>query len=73
MRPKPWRPQAACPEVPCRLAPLDHPWCVERALARTLDEGVPAAVVSPVTMGGDGLDPEFEGASWDKIREAIYA
>jgi len=22
------------PEVPCRLAPLDHPWCVETALRR---------------------------------------
>jgi 3-deoxy-D-manno-octulosonic-acid transferase len=23
------------PDIPCRLAPLDHPWCVEAALART--------------------------------------
>jgi len=23
------------PDVPCRLAPLDHPWCVDTALART--------------------------------------
>jgi 3-deoxy-D-manno-octulosonic-acid transferase len=29
------------PEVPCQLAPLDHPWCVERALARAR----PAALV----------------------------
>jgi 3-deoxy-D-manno-octulosonic-acid transferase len=31
----------ARPEVPCRLAPLDHPWCVERALAKVR----PAALV----------------------------
>jgi 3-deoxy-D-manno-octulosonic-acid transferase len=31
----------ARPEVPCQLAPLDHPWCVERALARVR----PAALV----------------------------
>ncbi len=24
----------ARPEVPCQLAPLDHPWCVEAALHR---------------------------------------
>jgi 3-deoxy-D-manno-octulosonic-acid transferase len=29
------------PEVPCHLAPLDHPWCVEAALARVQ----PAALV----------------------------
>ena len=23
-----------CPEVPCHLAPIDHPWCVDAALAR---------------------------------------
>ena len=46
---------------------------IEQSLARTLDEGAPVVVVRPVTMGGEGLDPEFEGASWDKIREAIYA
>jgi 3-deoxy-D-manno-octulosonic-acid transferase len=31
----------ALPDVPCALAPLDHPWCVEAALART----APAALV----------------------------
>jgi 3-deoxy-D-manno-octulosonic-acid transferase len=29
------------PDIPCRLAPLDHPWCVEAALSRTR----PAALV----------------------------
>jgi 3-deoxy-D-manno-octulosonic-acid transferase len=33
--------RGARPEVPCQLAPLDHPWCVERALARAR----PAALV----------------------------
>jgi 3-deoxy-D-manno-octulosonic-acid transferase len=33
--------RAAHPEVPCHLAPLDHPWCVEAALARVQ----PAALV----------------------------
>ncbi len=31
----------AHPEIPCHLAPLDHPWCVESALARVQ----PAALV----------------------------
>jgi 3-deoxy-D-manno-octulosonic-acid transferase len=31
----------ARPDVPCRLAPLDHPWCVDTALTRT----APAALV----------------------------
>jgi hypothetical protein len=25
-----------------------------------------------VTFGGKGLSPEFEGASWERIRDAIY-
>jgi 3-deoxy-D-manno-octulosonic-acid transferase len=29
------------PEIPCHLAPLDHPWCVARALSRV----APAALV----------------------------
>ncbi|MDH5567773.1 MAG: hypothetical protein OEY15_14020, partial [Myxococcales bacterium] len=29
------------PDVPCQLAPLDHPWCAEAALARV----APAALV----------------------------
>jgi 3-deoxy-D-manno-octulosonic-acid transferase len=33
--------RAARPEIPCHLAPLDHPWCVEAALERVS----PAALV----------------------------
>lgn len=33
--------RARRPDVPCHLAPLDHPWCVEAALARVQ----PAALV----------------------------
>ena len=28
--------------------------------------------IKPVTFKGNGLTPEFEGATWDKIREAAY-
>lgn len=33
--------RSARPEIPCQLAPLDHPWCVGAALARV----APAALV----------------------------
>jgi len=46
---------------------------VEHSLAQTLEDTSPAVQVSPVTFKGQGLSPEFEGASWDKIREAIYS
>jgi hypothetical protein len=26
--------------------------------------------VSPVTFGGEGLSPEFQGATWGRIRDA---
>lgn len=46
---------------------------VEHALAAALDE-VPAAVeIRPVTFKGKGLSREFEGASWDRIRDAIHS
>jgi hypothetical protein len=45
---------------------------VERSLAAELDRPVPQARVRPVTFKGNGLSREFEGASWDKIRDAIY-
>lgn len=44
----------------------------EEALATTLDQPLPSKRVVPVTFKGKGLTPEFEGASWDKIRDAIY-
>ncbi len=45
---------------------------IEESLAATLDQPVRAAQVKPVTFKGKGLSSEFEGASWDQIREAIY-
>lgn len=45
---------------------------IEESLAATLDEPVHVAQIEPVTFKGKGLSREFEGASWDKIRDAIY-
>jgi len=45
---------------------------IEQSLATTLDQPLPRALIQPVTFKGNGLRPEFDGASWDKIREAIY-
>ena len=45
---------------------------IEESLAATLDRPVPATRVEPVTFKGKGLSREFEGASWDQIRDAIY-
>ena len=28
--------------------------------------------VHPVTFRGEGLSPEFQGATWERIRDAIY-
>ena len=28
--------------------------------------------VSPVTFRGKGLSPEFQGATWERIRDAAY-
>lgn len=44
------------PGVPCRLAPLDHPWCVDAALARV----APAALVLVETE----LWPVWIAAAW---------
>jgi hypothetical protein len=46
---------------------------IEESLAATLDQAVPATRVKPVTFKGNGLSREFEGRSWDQIRDAIYS
>jgi hypothetical protein len=45
---------------------------IERSLAATLDQPLPATQIKPVTFKGNGLRRDFEGNSWDQIREAIY-
>lgn len=45
---------------------------IEESLASTLNQSLPATMVAPVTFKGNGLSREFEDASWDKIRDAIY-
>lgn len=45
---------------------------IEQSLAETLENEDSDTTVKPVVFGGNGLGKEFEGASWDKIREAIY-
>ncbi len=44
---------------------------IEESLAAALDRPVAAPRVTPVTFKGKGLSAEFEGASWDRIRDAI--
>lgn len=46
---------------------------IETALAATLDQAPAETRIKPVTFKGNGLSREFDGASWDKIREAIYS
>lgn len=45
---------------------------IEESLAVTLDHPLPPTIVRPVTFKGKGLSREFEGASWDQIRDSIY-
>ena len=45
---------------------------IEESLAASLDQPLPTKRVVPVTFKGRGLSREFEGASWEKIRDAIY-
>lgn len=46
---------------------------IESALAAILDQPQVETRIKPVTFNGNGLSREFDGASWDKIREAIYS
>ncbi len=46
---------------------------IEQSLAATLDQTPQKTKIHPVTFGGKGLSREFEDASWDKIRDAIYS
>jgi hypothetical protein len=46
---------------------------IEESLAATLDQPVRTVQVKPVTFKGNGLSREFEDASWNKIRNAIYS
>jgi hypothetical protein len=47
---------------------------VETGLRRELErrEKRTGFVLRDASFGGRGLTPEFQGASWDKIRDAIY-
>jgi hypothetical protein len=47
---------------------------VEEGLTRVLDEQGQhgGRKVVPVTMKGNGLSPEYAGASWGQVRDAIY-
>jgi hypothetical protein len=45
---------------------------IEESLSTSLDQPLPTAKVRPVTFKGNGLRREFEDASWEKIRAAIY-
>jgi len=45
---------------------------IDEALELALDQPLPTKRVRPVTFKGNGLPREFEGASWEKVREAIY-
>lgn len=46
---------------------------IEESLAAALDQPLPRTTVKPVTFKGNGLNREFEDASWDKIRDTIYS
>ena len=44
---------------------------IERGLAEVLDKKAEAASIDLPTFDGK-LNPEFEGKSWDEIRDVIY-
>lgn len=47
---------------------------IEEGLAHALQarERAPRKIPPLVTFHGNGLAPEFQGAGWEKIRDAIY-
>ena len=45
---------------------------IEESLAATLEKPLESAQIRPVTFNGNGLNPDFQDASWDKIRDEIY-
>ena len=45
---------------------------IEESLAVALDQEEAPVKVRPVTFKGMGLSEEFEGGSWDQMRDAIY-
>ncbi|MDX2223689.1 MAG: hypothetical protein SFV21_13135 [Rhodospirillaceae bacterium] len=47
---------------------------IERGLHRVITErkGRPAFKLRRVKFGGQGLQPEFRGASWEKLIDASY-
>jgi hypothetical protein len=46
---------------------------LEESLASSLNTPIPAPRIKPVVFKGKGLSPEFEAASWEKIRSTIYS
>jgi hypothetical protein len=46
---------------------------IEKSLTATLAEPLPKSEVQAVTFKGKGLSPEFEEATWEQIRDAIYS
>ena len=46
----------------------------EEGLRKVIEErsGRGPCKIQPVTFRGEGLSPEFAGASWERIREAAY-
>ena len=46
----------------------------EEGLRKVIEERSAAGKrrVSPVTFKGKGLSPEFQGATWERLRDAAY-
>lgn len=45
---------------------------IEQSLAAELDSTPAESRIEPVTFRGNGLTPEFQGAGWEQIRDAIH-